>query len=145
MQATYLEVVAEVRYWDDATVNGIEDTNGTLMPLRNGNYWNPVIRLADGMVMDWPHGSTADIHYKVCDQGEYWLLDANRKRIAKWDGYYVPNDFLCHGDNGYGDYIIFEVGADGLIKNYRMPEISMIFGSADKDSSVGWVLMTRRD
>lgn len=106
-RATYIELSAGVRYWEDSTVNGAEDTNGTLTPLRKGDNWAPVIRLADGLVMDWPQGITADVHFKVCDQGEYWLQDADRKRVAKWAGYYVPDDFLCPGDNGYGDYSLY--------------------------------------
>ena len=123
MQATYIEVRAEVRYWEDATVNGAEDTNGTLIPARVNESWRPVIRLADGLVMDWPQGTTADIHYKVCDAGEYWLQNDDRKRVAKWAGFYVPEDFLCHGDSGYGDYIIFKVGADGQIEGWKQPAI----------------------
>lgn len=140
MQATYLEVCAEVRYWEDATVNGTDDTGGALIPCREGQYWTPTIRLADGMVMDWPQGTTADVHYKVCDQGEYWLLDADRNRAAKWTGFYVPNDFLCHGDNSYGDYIIFKVGADGLIENYSAPEIRMVC-PCDEDDQSGWAVV----
>ena len=133
----YIELSAGVRYWEDATVNGVEDSDGTLVPFRNGENWCPVIRLSDGMVMDWPQGTTADIHYKVCDAGEYWLQDANRKRVAKWTGYYVPDAFLCHGDNGYGDYIIFKVGADGLIEKWKMPEIRMVC-ACHNDDQTGW-------
>jgi len=140
MQATYLEVCAQVRYWEDATVNGTEDTDGTLIPARVNENWRPVIRLADGLVMDWPQGTTADIHYKVCDAGEYWLLDDERKRVAKWAGFYVPGDFLCHGYNGYGDYIIFKVGADGLIAQYRAPKIEMNCG-CDEDDQSGWAVV----
>ena len=75
MQTTYIEVSAQVRYWEDATINGTTDTDGTLAPMRKDDCWAPVIRLADGMVMDWPQGTTADVHFKVCDAGEYWLLD----------------------------------------------------------------------
>ena len=56
---TYIEVSAEVRYWEDATVNGTEDSAGSLIPLRSGDLWRPVIRLSDGMVMDWPAGVEA--------------------------------------------------------------------------------------
>lgn len=123
MNATYIEVQAGVRYWEDAIVNGQEDADGTRIPLRQGECWAPVIRLADGAVMDWPQGTTADVHFKVCDQGEYWLLDNGRKRVAKWGGHYVPDSFLCLGDAGYGDYIIFKVGADGKIEGWEQPEI----------------------
>ncbi len=122
MNAIYIEVSAAVRYWDDATVNGQEDQDGRLMPLIQGSYWVPIIRLADGQIMNWPKGTTADVHYKVCDQGEYWLRD-EEKRIAKWLDYYVPNEFLCHGDQGYGDYIIFKVDESGLIQGWKVPEV----------------------
>lgn len=125
MNPIYIEVSAGVRYWEDATVNGTEDADGTLIPMRKGDCWAPVIRLADGMVMGWPQGTTADVHFKVCDAGEYWLLDADRKRVAKWAGHYVPDDFLCHGDNGYGDSIIFTVGGDGLIAGWKPPEVDI--------------------
>lgn len=141
MHATYIEVCAEVRYWEDASVNGIEDEDGELIPSRVNEMWRPVIRLSDGMVMDWPQGTTADIHYKVCDAGEYWLLDGDRKRVAKWAGFYVPNDFLCHGGDGYGDYIIFKVGPDGMIEKYREPEITVVCSCSDDEGS-GWRQLT---
>lgn len=122
MKATYIEVEAEVRYWEDATINGQEDTEGKLIPFRFGKQWCPIIRLEDGRIIGWPEGTTADIHYKVCDQGEYWLSDESGKN-AKWRGYYVPDKFLCHGNTGYGDYIIFKVGPDGLIQGWTRPEI----------------------
>ena len=122
MQVIYIEVEAEVRYWEDAIVNGQEDTDGTLIPFRFGPKWCPVIRLADGWIVNWPEGTTADVHFKVCDQGEYWLA-TEEGRVAKWRDSYVPNRFLCHGDTGYGDYIIFKVGADGKIEGWKPPEI----------------------
>ena len=80
-----------------------------------------------------------DAQPKVCDQGEYWLLDSERKRVAKWGGDYVPDDFLCHGDRGYGDYIIFKVGADGVIAKWRAPEVEMARDSDDDDAQSLWV------
>lgn len=121
-KAQFVEVSAEVRYWEDADLNGTTDVEGKI-PLRRGDLWEPVIELATGRVLNWPDGTAADIHYKVCDAGEYWLLDESKSRIAKWRGYYVPNDFLCVGDNGYGDYIIFKIGEDGLIAGWRPPYV----------------------
>jgi hypothetical protein len=133
-KAEYIEVSAEVRYWEDATVNGQEDTDGSLIPFKSGLLWKPVIRIADGVVMNWPQGTVASIHYKVCDAGEYWLLDAEKKRIAKASGYYVP-DGLCHGDTGCGDYIIFDVDGSGQIAKYSKPDIEL---STDESES-GWM------
>jgi hypothetical protein len=134
--ARYIEVNAGVRYWEDATVNGKEDTNGEI-PFRVGNDWKPVIELATGQIIGWPEGTEADVHYKVCDDGEYWLLDENKKRIAKWASYYVPDRILCIGDRGYGDYIIFKVGSDGKIIDWKQPAIA----NGDDDEDKPWKLL----
>jgi len=133
----YIEVAADVRYWEDASVNGVEDTDGTLIPSRNGNSWCPVIRLHDGLVIDWPIGVIADVHYKVCDAGEYWILDADKQRIAKWAGYYVPNEFLCQENNGYGDYIILNIDAEGFVKGWKPADIEWVC-ECDEDNQSGW-------
>ncbi len=123
MQACFLEVDAEVRYWEDTSVDGKPDADGTLIPLRTSKSWAPVIRLADGLVQDWPTGTAARVHYKVCDQGSYWLLDDHRVRIAQWRGNYVPDEFLCQSGDGFGDYIVLDVGADGLIDGWKRPPV----------------------
>lgn len=132
LAATHLDVEADVRYWEDASVNGVEDEDGTLIPGRDLNTWKIRLDLAAGRIAGWPQGTTARIHYKVCDQGEYWLSDAIGTRIAKWRGHYVPDSFLCH-DGGFdsGDYIIMNVSEDGTIEGYRQPRI-------DKDR---WLLL----
>lgn len=127
--ATHIEVDARVRYWEDASVNGGEDTDGNLIPFRSGESWCPKIRLADGLIEDWPAGTVAFVHYKVCDDGDYWLT-GQAGRIAKWRGDYVPDEFLCHGEDddgeeneGFGDYIIFGVGADGKVEGWQSPAV----------------------
>lgn len=121
LDVVFIQVSAEVRYWEDASVNGEEDKDGTLIPLRNGENWEPIIDLSTGVIKDWPAGTSASIHYKVCDQGEYWLLDKDGTRVAKWTGHYVPDDFLCVGSNGYGDYIILEIDDNGRIEGWDAP------------------------
>lgn len=37
MNAQYIQVSAQVRYWEDASVNGVFDDDGTLIPLRTGD------------------------------------------------------------------------------------------------------------
>ena len=117
-----LIVSAAVRYWEDATVNGFEDKEGTLIPFRFNSLWKSTIELETGRVLGWPQGTTASIHYKVCDAGEYWLEDADGKRV-KWKGYYVPDSLLAIGGEGYGDYIILKISADGMIEGWKTPEI----------------------
>lgn len=143
MIAEYIEVCAGVRYWEDASVNGVDDEQGILIPFRNCDSWCPIIRLSDGRVMDWPDGMTASVHYKVCDAGEYWLLNSERKRVAKWGGYYVPGGFLCHGSEGYGDYIILNIGADGMIDKWRRPAVEMACGCDDDEMQSKWVALSK--
>jgi hypothetical protein len=120
---THIEVSAAVRYWEDAEINGVSDELGTLTPLKEGDLWKPRICLATGKVENWPSGVHADIHFKVCDAGQYWLTHEDGKRFAKWNGDYVPDDFLCVNDSGYGDYIIMKIGVDGMIEDWKEPVI----------------------
>lgn len=112
----YLQVEAEVRYWEDAKVNGVEDQNGTLIPGRRGDIWFLIIDLDAGRVEGWPSGTIADIHYKVADAGRYTLLDADRKVVKSLSGY-VPK-IMSPGGDGYGDYIIMKIDGEGRIENW---------------------------
>jgi len=116
--AKYLMVEAQVRYWDDAEINGERSESGDHVPFKFNDVWVPVINIETGEVMDWPKDTKASFHFKVCDAGSYFLLDENNKKIASRFNNYVPSG-LCHGDQGYGDYIIFNVGTYGKIENYR--------------------------
>lgn len=118
--AMFIEVEAGVRYWEDGCLDGQDDVDGK-MPLRKEDAWCPIIALDTGRIVDWPQGHTAYVHYKVCDDGLYWLLDAQRRRIATWRGHYVPNAFLCPTENGYGDYIIFGIDENGQVQHWTRP------------------------
>lgn len=118
VDAKYLKVDAEPRYWEDATVNGQpDDEDNPTIPCRRAGIWGPVIELDTGKIEGWPGGTTATVHYKVCDAGVYTLLDANRNTIVRLDDY-VPS-ILSPGGNGYGDYIIMTIGPDGVIADWR--------------------------
>ena len=123
MNVYFLQVSAEPRYWEDTTINGQPDEIGSRVPFRHEDLWEPKIRLWDGVVMDWPKGTTAEIHYKVCDQGQYFLCNENGEKVAQYRGHYVPNEFLCHDAEGFGDYIIFNVDRNGKIQGYQRPDI----------------------
>lgn len=117
MKAKYIVVEAGVRYWEDAIVNGQADEFGNYIPFKCGDIWNPTIEIATGRIVNWPADTVADIHYKVCDAGEYWLADENFTKIAKYSDWYVPS-CLSVNANGYGDYIIMNVDANGMIENW---------------------------
>lgn len=117
-EVAYLEVRAGVQYWEDATVNGVEDETGKLIPCREDNYWCPKIELSTGKILNWKQGTTADIHYKVCDDGLYTLLDKENNTVTKKEGYVL--DMMSPKENGDGDYIIMEVDENGLIQDWNV-------------------------
>jgi hypothetical protein len=113
-----LKVRAVVRYWEDASVNGEVDTDGKLIPCREGNSWEPVIDIDTGQIINWEKGKTAKINYKICDMGSYYLKDDEGFTADCIENSYVPM-IMCPGGNGYGDYIIMNIFADGSIENWR--------------------------
>lgn len=121
VEVTHLKAECGVRYWEDATVDGVEDADGALIPCRVGGTWAPVIELATGRIKDWPEGKAAKLHYKVCDDGRYALLDASGAEVVAIDGY-VPK-LMCPGGSGYGDYVIMTIDASGQIEGWH-PNLS---------------------
>ena len=113
----YIKVSANVRHWEDAEINGESSEDGLNVPFKNGDLWEPVIDVNNGIVIDWPQGTEAKFHFKICDAGSYHLLDRQSNVILSIDNNYVPSG-LCHGDRGFGDYIIFNVNKDGSIVGY---------------------------
>lgn len=139
-EAKYLKVDAGVRYWNDAIVNGVEDTDceetegaptipcaehvGEQPGVLCGSSWRwrPVIDIDAGKITNWKQGTTAHIHYKVCDDGVYMLTDAEVNEIVTLEGY-VP-EIMCPADEGYGDYIIMYVDENGIIEGWDKRKIS---------------------
>lgn len=111
-----VHVEARVRYWEDATINGIIDEDGTLTPCRKGELWCPIIDIDTGIITNWTKGVTADVHFKVCDGGSYFLKDAEGNIVLSREDDYVPNGII---PGEYGDYIIMEIDENGKIANWE--------------------------
>jgi len=124
------------RYWEDSDINGEEDiewetqNKGTAprMPLsyRNSetrtNYqhewysWKIKVDIETGKILDWIEGTEANIYYKVCDAGTYWLETIDGEEVHKIDSY-VPKVIDFYG-NSYGVCLIFNINKDGYIKEW---------------------------
>jgi hypothetical protein len=114
-----LHVAAQVRYWDDSTVNGEEDSeDGKLIPCKEGELWCPIINVDSGVITNWEQGKKAEIHYKVCDAGSYYLRDAEGKTVLQIEQDYVPK-MLCPAESWDSDYIIMTVDENGLIEDWK--------------------------
>lgn len=121
VEAVHLLIDIGPRYWEDAVVDNIEEVEAApRIPLREGDRWILRIEVDTGRILDWPAGVTARTHYKVCDDGLYRLLDGNGTVLAEREGY-VPL-FLSPLENGYGDYVILDIGPDGRISGWN-PDI----------------------
>lgn len=123
-----------VRYWEDGDINGEEDISyeeqekgeKPRMPLAEENpdarylsnkyHWVIKIDIETGNVVGWPNGVRADVHYKVCDEGTYWLEDVDGNEIHKIDDY-VPELFDFCNDS-YGDYVIMTINEEGHIEEW---------------------------
>ena len=117
-EVTHFVADMGVRYWEDAIVNGQkEDDKNPTIPLRDGERWRLKIDLSTGTIDGWPEGVTAQTHYKVCDDGIYSLIGSDGAEVAKKDGY-VP-DMLSPNGRGYGDYVILDIGPDGVIAGWE--------------------------
>lgn len=137
-EAKFLKVDAGVRYWEDAKVNGVRDidlyeSNGVgkpLMPcvvqikeepnecIHSDHYcWKPLIDIETGQIVNWTKGTIANVHYKVCDDFQCKILDADKNVITSYEGY-VP-DVMCPADEGYGDYIIMDIDENGFIQGWN--------------------------
>ena len=119
IEAAILAIKAEVRYWENSIVNGEYDTeDGDNVPCKVGNDWMPIIDIDGGKILNWRLDTTAKIHYKVCDQCGWKILDKSGDVILELEEGYVP-DTLCPSDNGYGDYIIMDIDEDGFISDWE--------------------------
>lgn len=119
VELTILKVSAGVRYWEDAIVNGEQEPEReTKIPFRRGDLWCPKIEIDTGIIIGWPKGTTAEIHYKVCDQFSCDVFDDEDNVVLKLQEDYVPR-FMCPSENGYGDYIKMTINAEGKIEGWK--------------------------
>jgi hypothetical protein len=107
-EIAYVKVSVPVRYDDeDITYDA---------PLRSGNTWEATVEVDTGIIKDWPIGRSLFLSMKVCDEGQYSLLDADFQKIADHQHYYVPH---CTVPGSDGDYIKLEIDASGKILNWK--------------------------
>ena len=112
-----LQCKIDVRYWEDAYVNGIrEQEDISTIPCRVEDSWCPIIDIDNGIILNWTQGVVASLHYKVCDAGCYTLLDEKDNVITILDGY-VP-DMMCPEGDGFGDCIIMNIDENGQIAKW---------------------------
>ena len=144
-QVRYLKATMGVRYYVDceySTDNGktwnknFEDTEEeserikklTPCVVKNNigyganDYFELIIDLNNGKVLNWTDGFCLKTHYKVCDDGEYIFFNKEGKEVVditkEYNQYYVP-DFLSLEDEGYGDYVYLNINGEGIIEHFE--------------------------
>ena len=122
------------RYFEDSTLNGVEDISydeqqegaKPRMPMfvedpkskhpEDKYVWELKIDLETGNILWWPEGYEARIHYKICDDGIYWLETEHGGSVHVIESY-VPH-ILNPGDRYDSDYAIFNIDKKGHIVEY---------------------------
>lgn len=117
-----INVVASVRFPEDASVDGVQEIAETprmphLLKVGSGYDWNITINSKSGIIEDWPQGVTAKTWYKVCDMCRIAIAGQ-----VHYNGY-VPR-FLALDDEGYGEYIYLTI--DGMGKVEKWDEMTVI-------------------
>ena len=117
VEITTVRLDVAVRYEEEQIPNDFPGRNGEMLTMH--------VDIDTGRIRHWPAGKTFDLHMKVCDCGTYRLLDAEGVVIA-----IIENDYVPHGvvPGSYGDYLEFDIGEDGVIKNWPTePDVSSFF------------------
>lgn len=110
-------IKSEIKFWKDSYVDGTEDTEGTRIPFREGNIWNPTINLEEGKIEDWEIGKTANVNYKTVDGNSYEFKMDNGDSICLYNQYVAS--FLDPKEQGYGDYITLNIDKNGYIDGFQ--------------------------
>ena len=111
------------RRWETSEINGLEDNDADpKMPcIEKDNHgrlhWNPIIDLDNGRIVNWKEGVTASVHYKSVDENYISIIDRDTNTIKEYEGY-VP-EFLCPKEDGWGDYVIMDIDANGFIQDFN--------------------------
>ena len=129
LDATTILVNANVRYLENGTVNGVEDSEDTpnmpcMVKGEEGYCWMPIIDIETGQILNWREGTTAEIDYSVCDEFNCKVFDKKggvHVKIKDYSGY-VP-DFMCPKADGYGDYIIMDIDENGYIQDWNKDNV----------------------
>lgn len=90
--------------------------------VKDDNIFSMKINVDTGEVVGWPKGTIMNIYWKIVDEGLYQYLDENDNIIFEYDGY-VPNE-LAIEEEGYGDYVILNIDADGKIEHWNPVKIA---------------------
>lgn len=97
-------------------------------PLRDGDMWKAIVAINNGQIQGWPQGRAGEMHMKVCDGGEYSLLNHAGEQVGETLSDYVPGGLIPEG----GDYIVLSIDANGYITNWpKRPDVSAFFGDED--------------
>lgn len=115
------------RYIQDSSVNDSRDLeNDPKMPFVKFDdkvkeyFWEVNIDIDKGQIIDWPQGTTASLHYKVCDEGFYEIFNEKGENLGDFNGY-VPY-IMCPKEPGYGDYIIMDIDENGNIQDWDVED-----------------------
>lgn len=120
-EVKYIHVMGEPRYLEDCFYNFEADEEGNVPILNENKLLDFKIDVHSGHIVDWKNGNVARVHYKVCDQCNYLLLNENGDVLFSLNEnglWYVP-EFLDFEKESYGDYLIMNIDNKGFIQEFN--------------------------
>ena len=133
LKAKYIRII--LPYFRGDELFSVEDDEGDL-PVEDKNFAIPLydegnrqfdftVDIADAKVCDWSYNSFFRFRAKVCDSGTYVLLDKDMNPILQIAGY-VPDEVIPPQEYSWGDYVEFDISADGKVMNWpKEPDLSV--------------------
>lgn len=122
--ARYIEAMVDVRLWGTSTAN-VKNGSDVSMPFHKGNAWRPVIELSTGKIEGCPEHTTAAIQFPIFDSGDYWLLNENKERIAKWTALFGPAPLLGSSISLISsEFTTINIKQDGTVEHWRAPNLN---------------------
>lgn len=116
----FLRMEIPVRYGEEDIPNDF--------PGRTDDVLSLLVDVESREIIGFPKDFCYNVHMKVCDEGSYYLLDANKEELLKLENYYAPNEFV---PGSYGDYVELNI-VNGVIENWlKNPKIDEFLNLED--------------
>lgn len=119
-EVKYLHLVVGVNYGEEDIPNDIYG--------RNGDTLTWTIDIDANRIQGYSHPSPVSLYMKVCDNGSYYLLDAEERAVAEIESDYVPG-----GMGEYGDYLKFDIAPDGAVSGIDWEDVLEHFKRKNDD------------
>ena len=110
--------------WMGFEIDGIAETENEAVPCKRDNYWEPIIDVEVGTILNWKKGVVAAVMCKIL-QLNFKIIDSLGETLLCKEGIgkdgkpiQIP-DTLSPGNSGWDSYIILDINEEGKIEDWN--------------------------